>query len=283
MAERTMQRAARRARRLLTWGPPAEGQPAPRLSLTADDGTWIRLTDLEGQVNALVVFQRSLADGGPTALLRALAEHKDDLQQLQTLVFGVATDRPGALRARRKALSLPFPLLYDPLGLDARGWQASGRLLPVVRDYVFFIDKQGLLRRHWRGHPSAAAVLDALREAEGRPAAATQGPAVRRLSSAEATELLRLDPQGWLLLDVRTRSEYEADHAPMAVHLPVDELPARYAELGRVDRIICVCQAGGRSAAAAEFLASVGGKEICDVIGGMSAWSGPRVTGGAAQ
>jgi rhodanese-related sulfurtransferase/peroxiredoxin len=283
MAERTMQRAARRARRLLTWSPPAAGQPAPRLSLTADDGTWIRLTDLEGQVNALIVFQRSLADGQPTALLRELSARNAELHQLQTLVFGVATDRPGELRARRKALSLPFPLLYDPLGLDARGWQASSRLLPMVRDHVFFVDKQGQLRRHWRGHPGAAELLAALSEAEGRPVTAAAGPAVRRISSAEATELLTLDPKGWLLLDVRTLSEYEADHAPMAVHLPVDELPARYAELGRTDRIICVCQAGGRSAAAAEFLASVGGKEVCDVIGGMSAWSGPRVTGGAAQ
>jgi rhodanese-related sulfurtransferase len=69
----------------------------------------------------------------------------------------------------------------------------------------------------------------------------------------------------------------------MAVHIPVDELPARVAELGRSDRVLCVCQAGGRSKVAAEFLASIGGKEIHDVAGGMSAWVGPRVTGGKAQ
>ena len=283
MAESTLQRAARRARRLLQWGPPQVGEPTPRLSLTADDGTWIRLTDLEGQVNALVVFQRSLADGEPSALLRGLAAAKAELNQLQTVVFGVATDRPGALRERRKALGLPFPLLYDPMGLDGRGWQATSRVLPALRDHAFLIDKAGKLRHHWRGHPAVNSVIEAISELQGRPVVAEQGPAVRRISSAEATTLLTAAGSDWLLLDVRTRSEYEADHAPMAVHLPVDELPARYATLGRSHRIICVCQAGGRSAAAAEFLASVGGAEICDVVGGMSAWTGPRVTGGAAQ
>jgi rhodanese-related sulfurtransferase len=49
---------------------------------------------------------------------------------------------------------------------------------------------------------------------------------------------------------------------------------------GAPHHLIFVCQAGGRSAAAAEFMASIGGTALMDVAGGMSAWSGPRVTGG---
>ena len=95
--------------------------------------------------------------------------------------------------------------------------------------------------------------------------------------------MLAPEDNSFVLLDVRTTSEYDADHAPQAVHIPVDELPHRYQEVGQTTHIICICQAGGRSAAAAEFLTSIGGSEIYNVEGGMSSWTGDRVTGGEVQ
>jgi rhodanese-related sulfurtransferase len=80
-------------------------------------------------------------------------------------------------------------------------------------------------------------------------------------------------------VDVRTRGEFEADRSPLARHVPVDELPHRYQELGQTDHLIFVCQGGGRSAAAAEFMASLGASNIYNVAGGMSQWTGPRETG----
>lgn len=283
MASGPLRRATARIRRLLTWRPPAVGTPAPRLSLTADDGTWIRIEDFVDQVNVLVIFVSDIHKPAATALLSGLRPHAAQLEALSTLTFGVATDRPGALRAARAAGGLPFPLLYDPFAVEGRGWLASGRLLPRLRDRAVLVDKAGVIRQIWEGCPSPEAVLDAIRALAAPPVTAAPKVGVTRVEPATAAQMLADEPQKWLLLDVRTRSEYEADHAPMAVHIPVDELPARVAELGRSDRVLCVCQAGGRSKVAAEFLASIGGKEIYDVAGGMSAWVGPRVTGGKAQ
>jgi rhodanese-related sulfurtransferase len=81
------------------------------------------------------------------------------------------------------------------------------------------------------------------------------------------------------IVDVRTRSEVEADRSPDAIHIQVDELPHRYHELKQTQQLIFVCQAGDRSAAAAEFMTSIGGHDIYTVNGGMSAWSGRRASG----
>ena len=43
-----------------------------------------------------------------------------------------------------------------------------------------------------------------------------------------------------LVLDVRSAEEYAAGHVPGAIHVPVDELPARLAEVPP-DRPIVTC------------------------------------------
>lgn len=76
---------------------------------------------------------------------------------------------------------------------------------------------------------------------------------------------------GALLLDVREKVEWDAGHAPDAVHLPMSEISARAGEIP-VDRLIaCICHVGGRSAAVADAL-NRGGWRAVNVIGGMEAW-----------
>lgn len=79
-------------------------------------------------------------------------------------------------------------------------------------------------------------------------------------------------------LDVRTKGEMAAGIVPGARLVPVDELEQRWRELPRDGGTLVVyCAAGGRSAAACEFLA---GKQhpgrLLNLSGGFSAWSGPR-------
>ena len=95
------------------------------------------------------------------------------------------------------------------------------------------------------------------------------------LPSIDADEAF--SEQGAFLLDVRENDEWRAGHAAMAVHIPIDELPHRYPEIKQTDHLIFVCQGGGRSAAAAEFMTSIGAFEIYNVLGGMSQWQGPKV------
>lgn len=74
------------------------------------------------------------------------------------------------------------------------------------------------------------------------------------------------------LLDVRGRDEYASGHVPGAVNVPLDELPARLAELRTSGTIAAICQSGGRSARAAEQLGAAG-IDAVSVAGGTSAWA----------
>jgi rhodanese-related sulfurtransferase/peroxiredoxin len=256
------------------------GARAPRFSLTADDGAWVRLADLEGRAQAVLLFLRRL-DDETAAWLRAYDALGPRWDALGARVVACHTASPPALRAFKAAHGLSLPIAYDPLAVDARGWRAASRWSPASRDAVAVVGADGALRLYARGRRPVDEVLALFEAPAAPPAPATGAPAaVTRIDSAQAVALLTAASSPYRLVDVRTRSEFEADHAPMAIHVPVDELPQRHTELGAPHHLIFVCQAGGRSAAAAEFMASIGGTALMDVAGGMSAWSGPRVTGG---
>lgn len=84
-----------------------------------------------------------------------------------------------------------------------------------------------------------------------------------------------LPSTGLILLDVREPDEWEAGHAPGAVHIPLGELPARAAELVTLpddQPVYVVCRGGGRSVRAAAWLNKAGLVDAVDVAGGMKSW-----------
>ena len=73
------------------------------------------------------------------------------------------------------------------------------------------------------------------------------------------------------LIDVRQDFEWELSRIPGAVHLPLDELPARTAELDDDRKIVFQCRSGARSGMAAQaFRAS--GRAAYNLAGGIEAW-----------
>lgn len=81
-------------------------------------------------------------------------------------------------------------------------------------------------------------------------------------------------PADAVLLDVREPDEWQAGHAPDALHIPLRDVPARMGELAELpdDRAIyVVCRTGGRSAQATAFL-NANGYEAVNVAGGMKSW-----------
>ncbi|MEL6345636.1 MAG: rhodanese-like domain-containing protein [Myxococcota bacterium] len=265
--------------------PIAVGEPAPALSLTADEGTWVRLPDYRGQHHVVLAFYRSLNSDRIDAWLADLAHQLPAFHDLDARVFGITTYRADKLRAHRQRLRLPddLLLLYDPLAMDARRFQSAGRVRPYCKNTLVIVDKNGQIGFSRRGMVASADALAALADIEGRPLAdRSAGAEVRILPPDDVVSLIGADP-GYKIVDVRTRSEFEADHVPGSQHIPVDELPARYAEIGQTDKLVFMCQAGQRAAAAAEFVSSIGGRELVVSEGGMTAWSGDRVTGGENQ
>lgn len=78
-----------------------------------------------------------------------------------------------------------------------------------------------------------------------------------------------------VLLDVREPHEWQAGHAPRAVHLPLSALAAGAGLPAHAQArpLVVICRSGNRSRQAAELLATRGAEAV-DVIGGMRDWAG---------
>ena len=80
-----------------------------------------------------------------------------------------------------------------------------------------------------------------------------------------------------VLLDVREPWELQtASVAPQGftlVAIPMNEIPARLAELDEGQRIACLCHHGARSQRVAAFLSQNGFADLANVAGGIDAWS----------
>lgn len=90
-------------------------------------------------------------------------------------------------------------------------------------------------------------------------------------SSTPAVDIAALPADGYLL-DVREHDEWEAGHAPDAVHLPLSELLARAEEVPADRDVYVICRSGNRSEQAASFLNGRLGRTAVNVAGGMLAW-----------
>ncbi|MBG0789189.1 MAG: sulfurtransferase [Desulfovibrionaceae bacterium] len=86
-------------------------------------------------------------------------------------------------------------------------------------------------------------------------------------------------PDTYTLLDVRQEWEYEEEHLPGALLLPLSELPDRMDEVDAGKPVVVYCRTGGRSMAAAVLLDGQGFTGISNLVGGMSAWNGHTAFG----
>jgi rhodanese-related sulfurtransferase len=103
------------------------------------------------------------------------------------------------------------------------------------------------------------------------------------MSSLEVTtdELATAHAQGAEVLDVRTDDEWATGRVPGARHIPLADLPARWEELPRDQRIYVVCAVGARSLRAAQALVEAG-IDAVSVTGGTKQWieEGREIEGG---
>jgi phage shock protein E len=75
---------------------------------------------------------------------------------------------------------------------------------------------------------------------------------------------------GALIVDVRTPEEFEEEHFPNALNIPVDQLQQRITEFGEKNKsLVLYCASGARSAYAAKMLRSAGYTDVINA-GGLS-------------
>ena len=75
------------------------------------------------------------------------------------------------------------------------------------------------------------------------------------------------------ILDVREIHEYAAGHIPSAENFPLSTLGSDFSKLDKDQKYYMICQAGGRSAKAYDFL-DAEGFDVINVEGGMNNWPG---------
>lgn len=99
-------------------------------------------------------------------------------------------------------------------------------------------------------------------------------PQVPELTPTELVD--RWPPGAWeelVLLDVREPEELEQACVEGVVHIPMNEIPARLAELDRDKTITVMCHGGARSLRVAAFLKAQGFDRVFNLRGGIDAWS----------
>ena len=273
---------------LHNWKPIPVGSEAPTISLTAHEGTWVKSKDIKGETHLILVFFRSLADETTDDFLMALDRASTRLGELDALLFGVNQNPTEKLREYVNRCGHAFSILYDPLALTARAFRCSGRVRPYCKPSVVVIGKDGRVVLAEHGYPAVETVLQVIARLEGVDLALgraedveTEELVAREITAAQAIVKLESDQSPYLLIDVRTKSEHDAYHPEGCVHIPIDELPNRHAELGQNSHLILVCQTGGEASLGAAFLTSAGFNEVYVVHEGMSGWTGEE-GGGAA-
>lgn len=154
---------------------PAEGTKAPAFTLTADDGSKVKLSSLQGGPVVLYFYP---ADDTPGCTKEACAfrDRQADLKKLGARVYGVSPDDVASHVKFRDKYQLNFPLLADPDHAVAEkfgAWREKNmygkKSMGVVRS-TFLIDAAGVIRKVWKavrvdGHD--AKVLEALQELVG--------------------------------------------------------------------------------------------------------------------
>lgn len=108
---------------------------------------------------------------------------------------------------------------------------------------------------------------------------ASEAAMVIKITAEEAKT--RLDNEsGIILVDVRTEDEYNVEHIPDAILLPLDNI-ADDAEVMIPDKeaiYFVYCRSGNRSATASAQLVEMGYKNIYD-LGGIKDWPYEKISG----
>ena len=110
-------------------------------------------------------------------------------------------------------------------------------------------------------------------------AAPTEEITYRQISMTDAVTMME-EETGYIILDVRTRSEFAEKHIPGAVNVANETIGTEdIPELPDKDQLILVyCRSGNRSKQASEKLVALGYTNIVE-FGGIIDWPGETITG----
>ncbi|WP_405592586.1 peroxiredoxin [Streptomyces sp. NBC_01190] len=129
--------------------PVEPGTPAPDLLLNDQHGRAVRLSDLRGRKNVVLLFFPFAFTGVCTNELRAVQAELPAFQNDDVQLLAVSCDSMHALRVFSDQEELDFPLLSDfwPHGTASRAYGVFAEDKGCALRGTFVIDRQGIVRR----------------------------------------------------------------------------------------------------------------------------------------
>ena len=105
----------------------------------------------------------------------------------------------------------------------------------------------------------------------------SKGEGYKRISMDEAKTLMEKE-EGYILLDVRTKGEYESGYIPGAINTPLSDIDEKIISFlpDKSQMILVYCRSGNRSREASDKLSKLGYSNVLE-IGGINAWKGEIV------
>jgi peroxiredoxin Q/BCP len=131
------------------------GQTAPDFTLTADDGSKVRLSDLKGRPVVLYFYPRDDTPGC-TREACTFRDRKAELKKHGAVVLGVSADSVQSHGKFRDKLGLNFPLLADEDHQVAErygAWREKnmyGKKSMGIQRSTFLIDPAGKVAKVWK-------------------------------------------------------------------------------------------------------------------------------------
>ena len=93
-----------------------------------------------------------------------------------------------------------------------------------------------------------------------------------KYETIDTNRALQLIDEGAIVLDVRTTEEFNREHIPNAINIPLDQIDT--VGFDKESTIIVYCQSGLRSKEAIEKMVDLGYTSLYNLDGGLLNWGG---------
>jgi hydroxyacylglutathione hydrolase len=200
---------------------------------------------------------------------------------------------PAAFKER---LGQPNVLVLDTRGYDAFGGQHipgswhiaragnfalfAGWVIPLESEILLVTDNaQGVTETvTWLRRVGLDRIVGYLEG--GMPSWVSAGFDINSVKQISSHGLQRriIGQEQFILLDVRSTTEYSDSHIGGAINIPVQDLRTRWQELDPDMSVVVICTSGNRSSLGASILKQHGFKNVINVAGGMSGYSAAGFT-----
>ena len=143
------------------------GQEAPDFEIKNQFGELVKLSDLRGKKNVVLVFYPFAFTPTCTAELCTIRDERLNFENDEVQVFGISTDPAPSLKVFAEQEKIEYPLLSDfyPHGAVAKEYGAFLEEKGFATRATFVIDKEGVVRWTVVNSPADARNTDEYRTA----------------------------------------------------------------------------------------------------------------------